>query len=496
MPGPRIAIAGFQHETNCFGVTKAGLAEFRMADSWPELLLGERVIGDTRGVNLPIAGFAAAAETAGFEVVPILWCAAEPSAHVTDEAFDTITGMILDGLQHAGRLDGVFLDLHGAMVTESFPDGEGEILRRVRSVIGPDIPLVASLDLHANISAEMVDRADYLAIFRTYPHLDMAETGGRCVPVMQRLLAGETLNKAFRQVPYLIPLHAQFTGASPFRDLYGSLPGPEQQGPLCDIALGFTAADYPHTGPSCVAYAATRAQADAAVEEILSRFLVIEDQVDRSMLSLDAAVHAAHHDMDKPLVLADVQDNPGAGGTSDTVGLLRALRDGACDQVLMGLFHDPDIAAQAHIAGTGGRFRAALGGKSGLSDQAPVECGFEVLSLSEGQCRYSGEMYGGGVATLGKSAALRLTGNTGRIDLVVTSIRNQCLDLAQFTHFGLNPEKYKTICVKSTVHFRAAFDPISGDVKAVASPGSFICEMEKVPFRNLHPDKRIQPSLR
>jgi len=271
------------------------------------------------------------------------------------------------------------------------------------------------------------------------------------------------------------------------------LPGPGQQDVLCDIALGFTAADYPHTGPSCVAYAETSALANAAVDRIHSEFLAAEGQVDCSMLSLDAAVRAAHHDMDRPLVLADVQDNPGAGGTSDTVRLLRALRDGQCDQVLMGLFHDPEIAALAHATGKGGQFRAALGGKSGLSGQVPVECDFEVLNLSDGQCRYSGEMYGGGIATLGKCAALRLAGTANRIDLVVTSIRNQCLDLAQFTHLGLKPEEYKTICVKSTVHFRAAFDPISGDVKAVASPGAFICEMEKIPFRNLHPDKRRRP---
>ena len=121
-------------------------------------------------------------------------------------------------------LDGVYLDLHGAMVTESHPDGEGELLRRVRAQIGSDIPLVASLDLHANISADMCEHADYLAIFRTYPHLDMAETGARCVPVLARLLRGERLHKAFRTVPYLIPLHAQYTGSPPFSTLYGCLP--------------------------------------------------------------------------------------------------------------------------------------------------------------------------------------------------------------------------------------------------------------------------------
>ncbi|WP_405110491.1 M81 family metallopeptidase [Phaeobacter sp. BS52] len=492
MTRPRIAIAGFQHETNCHGLTQAGLAEFEMADSWPGMLHGQKVITQTRGMNLPIAGFANAAEIAGYEIIPILWCAAEPSAHVTDHAFETISGMILDALRAAGPLDGVYLDLHGAMVTESFADGEGELLRRVRAQIGEDIPLVASLDLHANVSAEMCAHADYLAIFRTYPHLDMAETGARCQPVLARLLRGEVLHKALRPVPYLIPLHAQYTGSPPFSTLYGSLPDLQQQGVEADIALGFTAADFPDTGPSCVAYAKTAAQAEAAVDTILSHFLAMEDRIDRSLLSLDAAVQLSHHRRDKPLILADVQDNPGAGGTSDTTGLLRALIDGKCRKVLSGMFHDPELAQKAHAAGSSARFKGELGSKSGVPGQTPVTGLFEVLSLSDGDCPYTGEMYGGGIATLGKSAALRIVDAYAQIDVVVTSIRNQCLDLAHFTHFGLDPTDYQTICVKSTVHYRAAFDPIASEVKSVTSPGVFACDLRNADYQNLPSGKRAE----
>ncbi len=492
MKRPRIAIAGFQHETNCFGLTKAGLAEFEMADSWPEMLHGQKVMTQTRGMNLPIAGFASAAEVAGYEVIPVLWCAAEPSAHVTDHAFETISGTILDGLRAAAPLDAVYLDLHGAMVTESHADGEGELLRQVRAQIGENTPLVASLDLHANVSAKMCAHADYLAIFRTYPHLDMAETGARCLPVLARLLRGEVLHKAFRTVPYLIPLHAQYTGTPPFSTLYGVLPVLQQQGVEADIALGFTAADFPDTGPSCVAYAQTSAQAEAAVDTILSHFLTMEDRINRTLLSLDAAVQLSHQQRGKPLILADVQDNPGAGGTSDTTGLLRALIDGKSRRVLSGLFHDPELAKKAHAAGPSARFHADLGGRSGLPGQSPVTCLFEVLSLSDGNCRYTGEMYGGGVATLGKSAALRLVNADSQIDVVVTSIRNQCLDLAHFTHFGLDPAGYKTICVKSTVHYRAAFDPIASELRSVASPGVFACDLRNADYHNLPSGKRAE----
>ena len=453
MTQKRIAIAGFQHETNCFAVTKAGLAEFERADSWPEMLFGSRVLSETRGMNLPIAGFALAAEEAGFDLVPILWCAAEPSAHVTDQAFETITGMILKGLRDAGPLDGVYLDLHGAMVTESLADGEGEILRRVRKFVGPDVPVVASLDLYANISATMVEQSDLLTIFRTYPHLDMAQTGARCVPMLNRLMNEERPHKAFRQVPYLIPLHAQFTGIAPFDGLYGLLPELADRGVHAEIALGFTAADFPDTGPSCVTYAETQDLAHKVADQILIRFKSIESKVDHSMLSLDEAVHAARHKRDKPVILADVQDNPGAGGTSDTTGLLRALMDGQCEHVLMGLFHDPVTAAKAHSAGLHTKFRTSLGGKSGLAGEIAVECEVEVLALSDGFCRYTGDMYGGGIATLGKSAALRLVGTDASNDVVVTSLRTQCLDLAHFTHIGLDPRRYRTVCVKKHCPF-------------------------------------------
>ncbi|WP_264214005.1 M81 family metallopeptidase [Leisingera thetidis] len=492
---PRIAIAGFQHETNCFATTKAGLAEFEMADSWPAMLHGAEVIRETRGMNLPIAGFAAAAEAAGMALAPILWCAAEPSAQVTDEAFDTICGKLLDGLRAAGPLDGIFLDLHGAMVTESHADGEGEILRRIRALVGPDLPVVVSLDLHANISPASVQLADYIAIFRTYPHLDMGGTGARCVPVLQRLLKGGTLYKAFRQMDYLIPLHAQYTDATPGAALYAALPPLEEAGVLADIALGFTAADFPDTRPSCVAYGDTAGAAARAADHIAALFSALEAQSAHPMLSLqEAAAIACQPRADKPVVLADVQDNPGAGGTSDTTGLLAALAEAGAQGVLMGLFHDPQAAAAAHEAGEGGIFRAALGGRSGAVGDQPFEAAFQVVALGDGTCRYTGEMYGGGVATLGLTAALRLHGSEADITLVVTSIRNQCLDLAHFTHIGLTPQGFSTICVKSTAHFRADFEPVASAVYPVAAPGVFPCDLAKVPYRNLHPDVRTAPA--
>jgi microcystin degradation protein MlrC len=159
----------------------------------------------------------------------------------------------------------------------------------------------------------------------------------------------------------------------------------------------------------------------------------------------------------------------------------------------MGLFHDPEVAAIAHAHGMEAIFRASVGSKSGLRDHTPFEADFKVIALSDGVCRYTGEMYGGGTAILGKTAALRLVGSDADIDLVVTSIRTQCLDLAHFTHLGLQLGSYKVICVKSTVHFRAAFEAISSAVYSISSPGAFPCDLGAIPYENLHQDVRLAP---
>ncbi|MEM7508578.1 MAG: M81 family metallopeptidase [Pseudomonadota bacterium] len=489
----RVAIAGFQHETNTFGLTRAGFREFEMADSWPGLLRGADVVSGTAGINLPIAGFAAAARhDPEIALAPILWCAAEPSAHVTEDAFERIAGMILDGVRAAGPVDGIYLDLHGAMVTEHHEDGEGALLHRLRQQVGPDLPIVVSLDLHANITAAMVDLASALCIFRTYPHLDMAATGARCLEVMKGLLAGARPCKAFRQAPYLVPLSAQYTGAEPCSGLYGLVESLDRTpGAWADLALGFTAADIPDMGPSVVAYAAEQAEAEILAEQIMCVLEAAEHRFDRDLLTPAEAVRAAmQNPSTRPVVIADVQDNPGAGATSDTTGLMHALVAAGARGALLGLLCDPAMAGQAHSQGIGAVIEGALGGRSGVPGDAPFQGRFLVEALSDGICAYSGEMYGGSVAVLGPCAVLRVEDPAAEVRLVVSSQRSQCLDLALFTHIGLDPATARIVGVKSTVHFRADFEPIAARVISTAAPGAFPCRLEAIPYRRLRPGIR------
>ncbi|MEM7238183.1 MAG: M81 family metallopeptidase, partial [Pseudomonadota bacterium] len=235
---PRILVAGFQHETNTFVPKTTTFAEFEDGGGWPPLTTGAEVAEIFRPLNIPLGGMIAALEERA-EVIAALWANAEPSGLVADTAFDRIAGMILDAVRKAAPLDGICLDLHGAMVTESHADGEAELLRRIRAETGPLLPLVISLDLHANISPDLVAHADAIAIYRTYPHLDMDETGARAAALLMRMIAqGTRPARAFRQADALIPLSAQCTDFGPLAGLYGSLSDPGAGIWSADIALG------------------------------------------------------------------------------------------------------------------------------------------------------------------------------------------------------------------------------------------------------------------
>ncbi len=488
----RIAIAGFQHETNTFVAQPTSLQDFEQADSWPALLSGAAVLDGTRGMNLPIAGFAEAALNAGHDLLPVLWCAAEPGGRVTDHAYEAIAGHITEAIGRMLPVDAVYLDLHGAMVTESRDDGEGDLLARIRAVIGCDIPLVASLDMHANVTRQMVERSDALTIYRTYPHVDMAATGARAFRMISSILRQGRPAKAWRQGDYLIPLHAQHTGNGPARALYRALEAFDgSDAHLAEIALGFTAADICDAGPSVLAYSLTQEEADDIADRLQQRLQAAEPEFDCALLDpVEAVAQACRANTKAPVVIADVQDNPGAGASSDTTGLLRELVRQNAPSAIVGLLHDPDLAQRSHLAGLDACFAASIGGRS--PGDRPFEAKVRVDYLSDGHCAYSGEMYGGGVATLGLSAALKLEGTDIRI--VVTSIRNQCLDLAQFRHFRLTPEKARILCVKSTAHFRADFEPIAEKVLLAAAPGAFPCLLDDVQYRNLRAGTRLMPS--
>ena len=501
-PKMQIAIAGFQHETNTFVPTPTTLSDFEIADSWPPLLLGEAVISGTKGMNLPITGAITSAQShPDVALVPLLWASAEPGGVVADDAFDHISEMLLKGLAQADQIDALYLDLHGAMVTQSFPDGEGELLRRLRQQLGQDIPIGVSLDLHANVTEAMVSLSDIITIYRTYPHLDMADTGRRCMDCLIRIshdqITAGTMrrpSKSFRQIPFLIPLPAQYTAHDPCLSLYQkveSLSQPDTANAEC--AMGFTAADIPDCGASVLAYADDQTEAEAITQQLYDMILGNEAHFDGKLMAADDAVtFAMKSRATKPMILADVQDNPGAGGSGDTMGLIRAILDQGAEHALIGLISDADFAAQAHSRGIGAVISADLGGKSGVAGDHPLTAAFRVIALSDGNFTYTGEMYKGGRAEIGPSCLVEVVGRNG-VHIVVSSLRTQCLDQAFFTHFGIDLQKPRIIVVKSTVHFRADFEPLGDQVINVVTPGFFGCQLDQLPYQNLRQGLRLGP---
>jgi microcystin degradation protein MlrC len=491
----RIAVGGFLHETNTFAPTKATYDDFVHGGGWPAMAQGADVLRVMRNINIGLAGFVEAAEAQGWEMVPTISCGASPCAHVTRDAYERIVKVLVEGIKAAGKLDAVYLDLHGAMVTEHFDDGEGEILRRVREVIGKDLPLVVSLDLHANVTPEMVEHADALIAYRTYPHVDMAETGRAAARHLALLLRSkQKFAKAFRQLPFLIPISWQCTNDQPTKGIYQKLADLQGEAvPTLSFAPGFPAADFAHCGPSVFAYGRTKADADAAADNIAALVESHEDDFDGVIYTPDEGVR---HAMElaktarKPIIIADTQDNPGAGGDSDTTGMLRALVRNNARKSAIGVIYDPQSAKTAHAAGVGATVTIALGGKSGIPGDAPYQETFVVEQLSDGRFVAPGPYYGGRDMDMGPSAALRI----GDVRVVVSSHKAQLADQAMYRYVGIEPTEQAILVNKSSVHFRADFEPISEKLLICAAPGAMPADTAALPWTRLRPGIRTRPN--
>ncbi|HYM30568.1 MAG TPA: M81 family metallopeptidase [Candidatus Cybelea sp.] len=491
-----IAIAGFMHETNTFAPLKATFQNFVQGEGWPGLTKGEAMLSVFPPINIGTGGFVQEASARGHTLLPIVWAAAVPSSYVTEDAYERIAAMIVQGIgQVRGQIDAVYLDLHGAMVTEHLEDGEGELLRRVRDVVGADMPVVASLDLHANVTQAMVAHASALIAYRTYPHVDMAETGRRAARHLDDLLTGRRPQqaKAFRRLPFLLPLTTQCTMMEPSRGIYDEVAASEG-GAISSVSYtpGFPPADIAECGPSVFAYGDTPAAAAAAAERIEALLLEKEREFAAEMMPPGEAVAYAMRLANyakKAVVLADVQDNAGAGGTSDTTGLLRALCDAGARDAVLGVLTDPESAAAAHRAGEGAEIAIALGGKLFTGGDPPFRGTFTVERLSNGRFLCTGPFYGGTRADLGPTALLRL----GGVRVIVATRRMQAADQEMFRHLGVEPIRQKILGLKSSVHFRGDFTPVAEEIVVVEAPGAFIDRPERLPYKRLRAGVRLGP---
>jgi microcystin degradation protein MlrC len=487
----RIAIGGFQHETNSFVLPRTDFAYFASHRDRPPLVRGLDVLEWLAGTSFALAGFMRAMDA--HDLVPLLWTSGGAGGPVTADAFERVAGEMVGRLSEAMPVDAVYLDLHGAMVTERFEDGEGELLRRIRDVLGPDVPVVISLDYHANVTPEMVAATDGILAYLTYPHVDRPETGARAARVLETILArGRPLGRALRKPPFLIPLNGQCTLVEPSRGVVAETL--TCAGDVLSLAYlaGFPPSDLHWCGPSVVAHAWTQEAADAAADRMLARIEAEEARFAERMVSPAEAVAEAMalaKSARRPVVIADTQDNPGCGGTADTTGMLRALIEAEVESATLGFLCDPEAAATAHAAGQGAEIAIALGGRSGPEGVTPLPGRYSVLGLGNGRFFTSGAVSGGREIDLGRMALLGI----GGIKVAVTSKRMQALDQEPFRHLGIEPKDEAILVLKSTCHFRAEFEPIAEAVIVALAPGHYLADPTTYPFRRLRPGVRLKP---
>ena len=490
----RIAIGGFLHESHSFAPRPTRYVDFVHPAGFPPLTEGAAVLEAVRGTSVPAAGALAIAEADGATIVPLAWAFANPAGPVQDEAFERIAALICAALSRAldeAPLDGVYLDLHGAAVVESFPDAEGELLRRVRAIVG-DTPLTISLDPHVNLTRQMVTLADAVVPFRTYPHVDMKDAGARAMRLLlQRIERGRHWARAFRQFEFWLPLGSQCTLMPPMTEIMAERASLAERMGAAELAFGFgfPYADFADCGPAIAAYADTQAQADAAADAFAAHVAAREASFVQDTLSAADSVAEAKQlsaRASKPIVIADTQDNPGGGGHGDTTGLLAELVRQKATGAVLCLINDAESVAACQAAGEGASLALSLGGKS---DGLPFDCTAQVLKLTDGRFTLTGPMGAGNPGNLGPCALVDIDG----VRVMVVSHKMQSLDQAILRHVGIEPSECPILALKSSVHFRADFGPIAEKIIVGIAPGPVVADPAILNFRYVRANVRRRP---
>jgi microcystin degradation protein MlrC len=507
-----VVVGEFSHETNTFAPGRTGREAFAERR---EHLGG--FADKLRGTNTPVGGFVDAADERGVKLVETVAAAATPGGLVTADAYDRYTGEILSTVrERTDEVDGVALSLHGAMVPadgelldgERTFDGEGPLLAAVREAVSPDVPVVATLDLHANVTDEMCEAADALVAFESYPHTDTAETGRRAMRLLADLLAdGRDLATAVERPPLLAHGPLQNTREGPMAAVMARAREVEERAAVEKVSVcpGFHKADVPAMGSSVVAVGDDAAAAADAAEAVATdlwdrREAFVGSFPGPGEAVREAADAAASGSPDAgPVVLADTGDNPGGGGTADETAVLRELLDAGATDAGVAILRDPEAVADCVEAGVGERVALSLGGKSEGSATDPIRNveGY-VAAVTDGRFRNTGPMGTGTENRLGRTVLLRCGDGNGTsargdaaperedgVSVVVTENRLQPLDAELWRHVGVQPERFDLVAVKSNNHYRADYEPIANEVVVVDSPGVAAFDPARYDYRRI-----------
>lgn len=490
MPVSRhVLYAEFLHETNSFSVRATGQAEFEAG----QLAWGDGV-GRLFARTRTAAGAALqAAREHGWTLATPVVAEATPSGPVALPFFERVVRAILDSV--AARVpDGVLLHLHGSMATGRTSDADGELLERVRERLGPGVPLIVVVDLHATVTPRMVSQVQSLIAYRTYPHVDLAERVTQAAALLARTMAGRV-----RPVPVLAqpPLLYGCDGGrttradSPMRRLLDRAAGLERSGAalVVSIQAGFSSIDSPFIGPSVVVTADASSPALEEAQTIAHDFTraiwEMRDEVTHAYTPVADAVARAAREQDgatAPLVIADHADNPGAGAYGDATAVLDAMLRAGLQRAVFFSIHDPQAVAMAAAAGAGSDIMLTLGGRTAPHmGGPPLTLKGRVEHVGDGHFRADGPMGGGAWRQVGTTVVFRC----GGVLIVLASTNHQANDLAQLTSLGVDPRACATLALKSMQHFKAAFSPIARAVLEVDSGALCTRNFHARPYRQV-----------
>jgi microcystin degradation protein MlrC len=482
MSAPRIFLAGLFHETHCFVDEPMGLADF-------DIRRGEEMLA-CAGDSSPLGGVLEFGRAAGWEFVPAADYRATPGGLVADAVLEQFWKDVSS--TWPGHSDAIYLVLHGAMCTESFPDAEGEILRRLRGLPGAEnVPVFGVYDLHANFSPAMATHADALIAYRENPHTDARESAVRAAALLKRCLdAGIRPRITLRRPPLLWIPSRTGTGTDPMASLERLARQIEAENPTIwavNIAGGFSYADTPDTGVSFqVIGTASESESAAALDRLEALALTLDAEKPEIVdISVDEALDHLENDPVPGLsVLVEPSDNIGGGAPGDCTGLLRGLLARGTQNCAVCL-NDPAAVTQLAGVEIGTRVTLPLGGKGSRLDEGPLTLEVELISRSEGRFPLEDKQSHlasvcGDAFEMGPCAVVR----HGGVTLLLTSHRTPPFDLGQWRSQGIDPEKLTAIVVKAAVAHRRVYDPIAARSFWVDTPGPCTSRLERLPFRH------------
>ena len=457
----------FNQETNRYAKGVTGEAEYR--SRWYEW--------NDSAIRKAFAG--TASELGGFydvldreddcKLISVMSVCASPGPVTAQEIWQQVTDRLVDTVDRLEQVDGVLLALHGAMVTEEMEDPEGELLEILRQKLGPTVPIVTTLDLHANMTEKMMANATAFFPYDYYPHTDAYEVGARAAQCLwdtmnckiQPVMKWNKLDLIFPYVPTALPA---------FVPLLQEAQQLRQAGTLINAGIchGFFASDIYDQGAAVLTVSDNNPElAQTLADELAAKIWAARKQLDRQFYDADEAVKLAMAATEYPVVLADVADNPGSGASADSVVLLQKLVEAGAQDVAVSMIYDPQVAEQAWQAGVGAEISVTLGGKIAPEiTGGSYGCNAIVEALTDGKYRNQDAMNRGVWIRLGPTALLRI----GGVRVIVCSVRSQTYDLEVYRHCGIQPENMKILVVKSAAHFRASFGTVAKKIYDVETP--------------------------